>query len=149
MELHPPPQVTWDGLDDPENPLNWSKRRKWTATILVSSFTFISGFATTMVTPVLGDIGDKYDIPEGFSRQLVMSIFLLGYAQGPFVLAPLSELFGRIRVLQIANLVFIIFNTLCPYSQTARQLYAFRLLSGIGGSAPQAVRLTASRSLQI
>lgn len=94
-----------------------------------------------MVTPVLEDIGDEYDIPEGFQRQLIMSIFLLGYAQGPFVLAPLSELFGRIRVLQTANLLFLIFNTLCPCSQTMPQLYVFRLLSGIGGSAPQAVRL--------
>lgn len=94
-----------------------------------------------MVTPVLDDIGDGYNLPEGLSRQLVMSIFLLGYAQGPFVLAPLSELFGRIRVLQMANLIFLIFNTLCPLSQTAPQLYTFRLLSGIGGSAPQAVRL--------
>lgn len=92
-----------------------------------------------MVTPVLDDIGDEYDIPDGFSRQLVMSIFLLGYAQGPFVLAPLSELFGRIRVLQTASLLFMLFNTLCPYARTASQLYAFRLLSGIGGSAPQAV----------
>lgn len=133
--------VTWDGPDDPQNPLNWSKRRKWLATILVSSFTFISGFATTMITPVLEDIADDYDIPEdgGFARQLIMSIFLLGYAQGPFVLAPLSELFGRVRVLQISSLVFLVFNTLCPCAQTATQLYVFRLLSGIGGSAPQAV----------
>lgn len=93
-----------------------------------------------MVTPVLDDIGDEYDLPEGgFSRQLVMSIFLLGYAQGPFVLAPLSELYGRVRVLQIANLVFMVFNTLCPCAKNATQLYVFRLLSGIGGSAPQAV----------
>jgi MFS family permease len=49
-----------------------------------------------MVTPALGRIGDELDIPEGLMRALVMSIFLLGYAQGPFVLAPLSEIFGRV-----------------------------------------------------
>lgn len=134
-----PEQVTWSGPDDPANPLNWSPKRKWTATILVSCFTFISPFASTMVTPVLPDIGDQYDIPEGFSRALVLSIFLLGYAQGPFVLAPLSEMFGRVRVLQYANLIFLAFNTACPFAKTATQLYAFRFLSGIGGSAPQAV----------
>lgn len=134
-----PFQVTWDGPYDIENPLNWSASRKWTATILVSCFTFISPFSSTMVTPALEDIGDQYDIPEGFARALVLSIFLLGFAQGPFVLAPLSELFGRVKVLQWANLIYLVFNTVCPFAKTKEQLYLFRFLSGIGGSAPQAV----------
>lgn len=92
-----------------------------------------------MVTPALEEIGDQYDIPEGFARALVLSIFLLGFAQGPFVLAPLSELFGRVKVLQWANLIYLIFNTVCPFAKTKEQLYAFRFLSGVGGSAPQAV----------
>jgi MFS family permease len=45
-----------------------------------------------MVTPALPAIADDFDILEGFMRQLVMTIFLLGYARGPFVLAPLSEI---------------------------------------------------------
>ncbi|KKY30732.1 putative mfs multidrug transporter [Diaporthe ampelina] len=134
-----PNLVTWDGPYDIENPLNWSASRKWTATILVSCFTFISPFSSTMVTPALEDIGDQYDIPEGFARALVLSIFLLGFAQGPFVLAPLSELFGRVKVLQWANVIYLVFNTVCPFAKTKEQLYLFRFLSGIGGSAPQAL----------
>ena len=68
-----------------------------------------------------------------------MSIFLLGYAQGPFVLAPLSEMFGRVPVLQYANLIYLAFNTACGFAKSRDQLLAFRFLSGIGGSAPQAV----------
>ena len=92
-----------------------------------------------MVTPALEDIGNEFNIPEGFTRQLVMAIFLLGYAQGPFVLAPLSELFGRVTVLQYANLIYLVFNTMCGFAQTRTQILVFRFLSGIGGSAPQAV----------
>lgn len=132
--------MTWDGPDDPANPLNWSSSRKWLATILVSCFTFISPFSSTMVTPVLGKIGDEFGIPDGFAQALVMSIFLLGYAQGPFVLAPLSEIYGRVSVLQLANLFYLAFNTACGFAQTKGQMYAFRFLAGIGGSAPQAVR---------
>ena len=93
-----------------------------------------------MVTPALPDICDEFDIPEGFMHQLVMSIFLLGYAQGPFVLAPLSEIYGRVTVLQYANLIYLVFNTACGFVQTRNQMLVFRFLSGIGGSAPQAVR---------
>lgn len=131
--------VTWDGPDDPENPLNWSAGRKWVATILVSLFTFISPFSSTMVTPALNEIGTTYNIPEGFSRQLVVSIFLLGFAVGPFTLAPLSEVYGRVRPLQYANLVYLVFNTVCPFATTKEQFLAFRFISGMGASAPQAV----------
>ena len=82
-------------------------------------------------------------------RQLVMTIFLLGYAQGPFVLAPLSEIFGRVTVLQYANLIYLLFNTLCGFAQTKQQMLAFRFLSGLGGAAPQAVRLVLQSFLNI
>lgn len=60
-------------------------------------------------------------------------------AFGPLFLGPLSEIFGRVRVLQIANLFFMVFNIACGFSQNTGQLLAFRLLSGLGGSAPLAV----------
>lgn len=102
-----------------------------------------------MVTPALPVIADDFNIPEGFMRQLVMTIFLLGYAQGPFVLAPLSEIYGRVTVLQYANLIYLVFNTACGFAQTKEQMLAFRFLSGIGGAAPQAVRPTLHMSLPI
>lgn len=33
--------VGWEGRDDPENPRNWSKKRRWIVTLVVSLFTFI------------------------------------------------------------------------------------------------------------
>ena len=54
--------VSWDGPQDPENPPNWSWQRKWVATILVSCFTFISPFSSTMVTPVLDEISTDLGI---------------------------------------------------------------------------------------
>jgi MFS family permease len=105
-------------------------------------FTFISPFSSTMVTPALPVISHEFKIPDGWARQLVMTIFLLGYAQGPFVLAPLSEIFGRVTVLQYANLIYLVFNTACGFARTQNQMLAFRFLSGLGGAAPQAVRLS-------
>ena len=58
---------------------------------------------------------------------------------GPFLLAPLSEMFGRVVVLQSANMFYLIFNTVCGFSKTKEQMLVFRFLSGLGGSAPQAV----------
>jgi multidrug resistance protein len=134
-----PNLVTWDGKDDPRNPLNWSKKNKWVATVLVSSFTFISPVASTMVAPALPDIAEEFEITSKVEDVLIMSIFLLAYAVGPFVLGPLSEMYGRVVVLQAANMVYLIFNTACGFAQNKQQMLAFRFLSGLGGSAPQAI----------
>ncbi|KAL8992100.1 MAG: hypothetical protein Q9169_007373 [Polycauliona sp. 2 TL-2023] len=131
--------VTWNGPEDPTNPHNWPKSKRWISMLLVSSSTFISPMASTMVAPALEDIADEFDIKSDVEEFLVMSIFLLAYAVGPFLWGPLSEVYGRVKVLQAANLFFLLFNTVCGFAKTKEQMMAFRFLSGIGGSAPQAV----------
>ncbi|KAF3941664.1 hypothetical protein ABW19_dt0205560 [Dactylella cylindrospora] len=134
-----PNLVSWDSKDDPANPHNWPKIRRWLSMVLVSLFTFVSPMASTMVAPALPTIGNEFRIDSEVELYLVMSIFLLAYAIGPFLWGPLSEVFGRVRVLQIANAIFLLFNTVCGFSKTKEQMMAFRFLSGIGGSAPQAI----------
>lgn len=34
--------VDWDGPDDPENPLNWTAKRKVTATVSIALITFLT-----------------------------------------------------------------------------------------------------------
>ncbi|OJD38640.1 mfs multidrug transporter [Diplodia corticola] len=138
-EKDDPNIITWEDEQDPMNPLNWTKRKKWTATLLVSCFTFISPFSSTMIAPSLEVIGDQFDIESEVEQAFVMSIFLLAFALGPFVLGPLSEIFGRVVILQTSNLLFLVFNTACGFAQTKQQMLAFRFLSGLGGSAPQAL----------
>jgi MFS family permease len=92
-----------------------------------------------MVAPALQRISEDFQITDPMQEALVMSIFLLAYAIGPFVLAPLSEIYGRVVVLQSANLVYLIFNTACGFAGNKTSILAFRFLSGLGGSAPQAV----------
>ncbi|KAJ9633931.1 hypothetical protein H2199_009180 [Coniosporium tulheliwenetii] len=134
-----PNLITWSGDDDPTNPLNWPRSRKWAATLIVSCFTFISPVSSTFVAPALPVIANEFNITSSIQQALVMSIFLLAYAIGPFVLGPLSEIFGRVVVLQWSNMFYLVFNTACGFAQTKEQMMALRFLSGLGGSAPQAL----------
>jgi len=134
-----PNLVTWDGPDDPTNPKNWGIGRKWAATIVVSSFTFISPVSSSMVAPALTTIASQFGIHDSAEEQLVLSIFILGYAIGPLFLGPMSELYGRVRVLQCANAFYFVWNLACGFAQNKGQLMAFRFLSGLGGSAPLAI----------
>ncbi|TVY46190.1 Efflux pump [Lachnellula occidentalis] len=131
--------VGWEGPDDPKNPKNWSIRRKWAATLVVSSFTFISPVSSSMVAPALGAISKEFNITNEVEQSLILSIFVLAYAVGPLFLGPLSEMYGRTIVLQGANLLYLFFNLGCGLAQTKGQMIAFRFLAGLGGSAPLAI----------
>ncbi|KAI0432114.1 major facilitator superfamily domain-containing protein [Xylaria sp. FL1042] len=134
-----PNLVTWTGPDDPENPKNWKFSKKWAAVFTVSLFTFISPISSSLVAPALETIGEELGIDQAFEKNLTLSIFILAYAIGPLVWGPLSELYGRVLVLQLVNLIYLFFNLGCGLARTKSELIAFRFLSGLGGSAPLAI----------
>ncbi|TVY57264.1 Efflux pump vrtL [Lachnellula cervina] len=131
--------VEWEGPHDPKNPKNWSIGRKWAATLVISSFTFITPVSSSMVAPALGAISREFNITNEVEQSLILSIFILAYAIGPLFLGPLSEMYGRTIVLQGANLFYLFFNLGCGLAQTKGQEIAFRFLAGLGGSAPLAI----------
>ncbi|KAK6501438.1 hypothetical protein TWF481_009276 [Arthrobotrys musiformis] len=134
-----PNLVDWDGPDDPQNPLNWSIKKKWIATVVVSSFTFISPVSSSMVAPAIRSISADLNITGTVEAQLTLSVFVLAYAIAPLFVGPLSEVYGRVPVIQLSNLFYLIFNTACGASQTKVQMIVFRFLAGAGGAAPLAL----------
>ncbi|KAL6791377.1 major facilitator superfamily domain-containing protein [Trichoderma sp. SZMC 28013] len=134
-----PNLIKWNGPDDPENPKNWTHRRKWAAVFCVSCFTLLSPVASSMVAPGLPQISSDLHITEEIESALVLSIFVAAYAVGPLIWGPLSELYGRAIILQLSNLFFLFFNLGCGLARTSAQMFVFRFLAGIGGSAPLAI----------
>jgi multidrug resistance protein len=92
-----------------------------------------------MVAPALTAIGSEFHISTEIELSLTLSIFVLAYAVGPLFLGPLSEMYGRVIVLQTSNLLYLFFNLGCGLAKSKGQLIAFRFLSGLGGSAPLAL----------
>ncbi|CBQ69386.1 related to MFS multidrug transporter [Sporisorium reilianum SRZ2] len=139
QEKHDPNLVTWDSKDSQENPRNWSHSHRWAVTILVSSYTFLSPLASSMIAPALPLLSQEFNVHGSVQESLMLSTFVLAYAFGPLVLAPLTEMFGRRVVLQTTNVMFIAFNLGCGASQSSAQLTVLRFFAGLGGSAPLAV----------
>lgn len=92
-----------------------------------------------MVAPALTTISREFNIQNEVQSAMTLSIFVLAFAVGPLFLGPLSELYGRVYVLQLANLFYLAFNLGCGFAQTKGQMIAFRFLAGLGGSAPLAI----------
>lgn len=78
-----PNVVTWEGPDDPENPLNWTKVRRWGTVIIVSALTFLTPFASSMFAPGVPDMMAEFGSDDRQLESLVISVFVLGFAFGP------------------------------------------------------------------
>lgn len=76
-----PNVVDWDGPDDPTNPLNWSKKRKWGIAVCMGLMTLVVTFASsvfssaTMVTAMQFGVSSEVMI-------LGLALFVLGFAFG-------------------------------------------------------------------
>ena len=75
------------------------------------------------------------------SAQLVLltSIYLLGYVFGPLVFGPLSEIYGRKKVLLPTFFCFTAFTLGCALAPNWGALLVLRLLTGLVASAPIAI----------
>ncbi|KAJ3726767.1 multidrug resistance protein 4 [Lentinula raphanica] len=127
-------QDDWE--DDPVNARNWSFSKKWTCVAIISLYTFVSPLSSSMLAPGLPDIAAHYGVTSATETALMLSIFLLSFALGPLILAPLSEMYGRTWILHFGTILTLAFNFGCAYAPSSGAFIAFRLLGGFSGSAP-------------
>ncbi|KKK23902.1 hypothetical protein P175DRAFT_0433997 [Aspergillus ochraceoroseus IBT 24754] len=129
-------KVDWDGPDDPENPMNWPKYKQMRQLVLMALNTFITPLASSMFAPgVQGVMGDFHST-DSMLASFVVSVYVLGYVVGPFIVAPLAELYGRVPVYHGCNVLFLVFTIACAVAQSLPQLIVFRLLAGVAGVCP-------------
>lgn len=95
--------------------------------------------SSTMMAPALPSISIDLNTDDA-TTQMTLSIFVLSFAFGPMVLAPMTEVFGRKPVWVLSGCFYILWNTVCGFSKNNGVMIASRFLAGLGGSAEYAVR---------
>ncbi len=131
-----PELVTWDGLDDPKYPRNWSSGKKIRMTAIVALFTFVGPFSSSLLSPSMSLIAEEFNITNTVITSLVVSIYVLAWAICPLICAPLSEMYGRKIVLNISIFLLTCFNLGCGLSQNLAQILVFRFLAGMASAPP-------------
>ncbi|KAI0150096.1 bicyclomycin resistance protein [Hypoxylon sp. NC0597] len=126
--------VWWSGPDDPENPYNWPTWRKVLNCGLISAMTFISPLASSIFAPGVPQVVAEFHSTSLEIAAFVVSVYVLGFAAGPMLFAPLSEIYGRVILYHIANVGFVAFSVGCALSPTLNALIVFRFFAGVFGS---------------
>ncbi|CAI7580151.1 unnamed protein product [Penicillium pancosmium] len=129
-----PYAVTWIP-DDPRNPMNFSEKQKWFYTLLVATATLAVSLVSSAYTGGVAEIEEQFNIGSEVST-LGVSLFVLGFAIGPLLWAPLSELFGRQILFFGTYAALTVFNAAICGSENAWTLIIFRFLAGSFGSSP-------------
>ncbi|CAK7243618.1 MAG: hypothetical protein STHCBS139747_005144 [Sporothrix thermara] len=134
-DMDPAFQVRFGGPDDPEDPHNLSSLRKNTLTLILGLLAFSGSLGSSIVTPaeqlIADDLGLSYE-----ATVLVLSLFVLGFALGPLIWAPVSEAYGRRWSMLPAVFTLGLFSIGSATSKTPAALLATRFCGGVFGSAP-------------
>lgn len=92
-----------------------------------------------MFAPGVASIMSEFKNDSSIVTTFVVSIYFLGFAFGPLVVAPMSEVFGRVYVYHIGNVLFTAFSIAAACSINIEMLMAFRFLMGLVGCVPTTI----------
>ncbi|MEM6626166.1 MAG: multidrug effflux MFS transporter [Pseudomonadota bacterium] len=119
----------------------------WEFIALAASLMALNALAIDIMLPALGLIQDDFGFTNDNDRQLVIIIYLMSFGASQLVFGPLTDRFGRRRVLMITLLLYVIAGLACVFVPTYGSLLAARVLQGIGAGATRVVSTSIVRDL--
>ena len=132
---HDDPYVVEYIPHDPRNPMHFPQWKKWVITILVAFATlavaFVSAAYSGGVVQIIKEFGSSSEIAI-----LGVSLFVMGFAIGPLLWAPLSEMYGRQILFFGTYAMLTFFNAGAAGSQNIQTLIILRFFAGAFGSSP-------------
>ena len=126
--------VEW-AENDPDNPRNWSNGYKSWLTFQLGMLALAASLGSSIISPA----EDAISTYVGVSREvtvLSISLYILGFAFGPLLWAPISEVWGRKWSMLPAVFCLGLFSIGTATSQNAASIFITRFFGGLFGSAP-------------
>lgn len=120
---------------DPRNPLLFSNFTKWFITFVAALATLAVALVSSAYTGGMRQIIAQFGISQEVAT-LGVSLFVLGFAIGPLLWAPLSEVFGRQWLFFTTYAALTAFNAGCAGAQNPETLIILRFFAGAFGSSP-------------
>ncbi|PWY76043.1 MFS general substrate transporter [Aspergillus sclerotioniger CBS 115572] len=130
------PPVTWYGVNDPENPKNWSSRKKAMVYIIICFYTATGQASVSIFTPSQMLLPEIFGVSKTVSS-LGLGLFVFGYGSGGLFLSPLSEIpaVGRNPPYVVSIVLFTLLSIGAPFVNTVAGITIMRLLQGWMSSA--------------
>ena len=126
--------VDWEP-NDKANPRNWSTLYKSWITFQLAMLAVSASLGSSIISPAEDAIMAYAHISAELSV-LPVSFYILGFAVGPLVWAPFSEVWGRKWSIEPAMFCLGLFSIGTATSTNAASIFITRFFGGVFGSAP-------------
>lgn len=125
--------VEYPSLSKYSNPLFWPSSRKTIMVAISCVATMSTAYTAGAYAPMANQLAADY----GISRVAALTgitMFCMGFALAPMVLAPYSEVTGRYPVFVVAGVFFIVFQAVCGLAPNLGAQLIAQFLKGCGAS---------------
>ncbi|KAL2112244.1 hypothetical protein VUR80DRAFT_8199 [Thermomyces stellatus] len=120
---------------DPRNPMTLRNRTKWCITFITAFNTLAVSLLSSAYSGGVIEIIAEFQVSQTVAI-LGVSLFVLGFAIGPLLWAPLSELFGRQVLFSGTYMALTAFSAGCAGAKNIQTLIVLRFFAGAFGSSP-------------
>ncbi|KAJ6568410.1 major facilitator superfamily domain-containing protein [Mycena vulgaris] len=133
-DIPDPYLIDWDE-DDPDNPRNWSFRKRAFVAACISLLTFSVYIGSAIYTSSIPGLIEEFHVSLTMAT-LGLTLYVLAYGIGPMFLTPLQELplLGRNPVYMATLFLFVIFQIPIITAKNMNTVLAMRFMTGLFGS---------------
>ncbi|KAF2172602.1 hypothetical protein M409DRAFT_62374 [Zasmidium cellare ATCC 36951] len=125
-------------MDDPRNPMNMPAWRKWACAGALGAMTFAATFSSSVFNAAIPVTAREFGVSIE-TMSLATALFVFGFATGPIVMGPASEVFGRKSPFFLGYLAFVLLQIPVALGKDATTVLVFRFLSGVASAGSPAI----------
>ncbi|PVI03349.1 MFS general substrate transporter [Periconia macrospinosa] len=115
------------------SPFEWPERRKsliiWISCIVTS----LTAFSAGSYSPGVAQMTEEWNI-SNVAALVGITMFTMGFAIAPMILAPFSEINGRRPVFIASGILFVVCQLCTGLTQSYAGMLVVRFFAGVGGS---------------
>jgi MFS transporter, DHA1 family, multidrug resistance protein len=112
---------------------------------LIALLMALTALSIDVMLPALPQIGETMGVADENDRQLVISVYFIGFAAGQFLFGPVSDHWGRRTPLLLGLALYLAGTALALSSASFAGLLAARAFQGFGAAAPRVIALAIVR----
>ncbi|KAF2089142.1 MFS general substrate transporter [Saccharata proteae CBS 121410] len=122
-------------VNDRDNPRNWPKWKRWYITCFACILNVLTCLVAGGYSSGQDDVAKTFNVSSEVAT-LGLSMYILGFAVGPLLLAPLSEYFGRNPVYIVSWGLLVVFQIPLALAPNIGTVIVCRFIQGFFGGAP-------------
>lgn len=130
--------------DEPSEPLSISF---FEFVCLCACLMAMTALAIDIMLPALPEIASSFGVASENDRQLIVVLYMAGFAVGQIFFGPLSDHYGRKPMLLLGLAVFILGTIAALWAKSFEMLLAARLIQGVGAASPRIIAVAVIRDL--